>query len=200
MQRAHTSNTWYYINTLKKFHQSFCPAFSALRVFCNIKLRAFDTTTFIGYIALECIVINVYISRKSIQYRAVIWRDLIARRHGLADAHCWMHWWMQRRDVQRFAPLPEIRDECIFESTRKASFRCAFWKRMYPRKINYLLRSSDFASRCIRKRARAPDACHNATRASHVECSETRTLNQGDRPVGILEIRERHRPTLHNVI
>lgn len=37
-------------------------------------------------IALERIVTNIYVE-ESIQYRAVIWHDLIAQRHGLADAY-----------------------------------------------------------------------------------------------------------------
>lgn len=37
-------------------------------------------------IASKRIVTNIYVE-ESIQYRAVIWRDLIARRHGLADAY-----------------------------------------------------------------------------------------------------------------
>jgi len=38
-------------------------------------------------IAFERIVTNIYTSEESIQYHAVIWHDLIARRHGLADAY-----------------------------------------------------------------------------------------------------------------
>jgi len=149
---------------LQKFHQFFALRFyNALRMFCDIKLWAFDTTAFIaiGYCIRERIVTNIYVE-ESIQYRAVIWHDLIAQRHGLADAYWWMHC---RCSVPMLFP-----DECApsRRGTRASDASACSESGCIP-EDKLSSRSSDFASRYIRERvsARCQSQC-NACRSCHM--------------------------------
>lgn len=164
---------------LQKFHQFFALRFyNALRMFCDIKLWAFDTAAFIaiGYCIRTHCDKYIYVRGKySISCSDLAWLNRSATR----TRWCIL---VKALPVQRVPMLFPV--ECAPTRDAKLWMHLRALKADVFWKINYLLvratlRFATFANES------APDVCHSGTRVGHVTCLAMQISNRSDHSVDL---------------